>query len=364
MLPTRPVAALLAVALVAPLAAAEGAKPKPITLKPGPLAFDGQALVPAALAANSHGSSYFSVINHGSAGTALHSAHPLRFKGDTSITVAGTTFTITGSAGDERMTISAGKGKAVPLKQKGTGYEGVPVPLGKRQLVLAFPDGGVSSRGAWIWWMNGGANRGSWDGADLSLYDEDCDGAFRAGSDMVSVGSGVVFVPIGERLAGPKGLFRIAELNEDGTRLTLEPDEAPAGKLAVKGVFAGGEAHLALDAAGLDAVAVQGKAIAVPAGSIQLRHGLVMNPARKAPAALIVAGTFKAVDVAAEQAATLAVGGPFSVGFTPRMDGGKLKIASDLAISGVGGEVYHNFKWVGPPQVLVNGKGIGAFGFG
>lgn len=364
MVPSRPLPLLVALALSIPLAAADAAKAKPITLKPGPLAFDSQALVPAALAANGHGPNYFSVINHDSAGTALHSAHLLRFKGDTSLTVAGTTFTITGSAGDERMTIAAGKGKAVPLKQKGAGYEGVPVPVGKRQLILAFPDGGVNSRGAWIWWMNGGANRGSWDGAELSLYDEDCDGAFRAGSDMVSVGSGVVFVPIGERLAGPKGLFRITELNEDGTRLTLEPDDAPAGKLAVKGTFAGGEAHLALDAAGIDAVAVQGKSIAAPVGSIQLKHGLVMNPARKAPAALIVAGTFKAVDAAAEQTATLAVGGPFSVGFTPRNDGGKLKIASDLVISGIGGEVYHNFKWVGPPQVLVNGKGIGAFGFG
>jgi hypothetical protein len=364
MVPSRPLPLLVALALSLPLSAADAAKAKPITLKPGPLAYDCQALVPAAIAANSHGSSHFSVINHTGSGSALHSAHLVRFKGETSLTIAGTTFVIAGSADDDRMTIAAGKSRVMGLKQKGAGYEGVPVPVGKRQLILAFPDGGVSSRGAWIWWMNGGANRGAWDGAELSLYDEDCDGAFRAGTDLVSVGSGVVFVPIGERLAGPKGLFRITELNEDGTRLTLAPDDAPAGKLTVKGVFAGGEAHLALDAAGIDAVAVQGKAIAAPVGSIQLKHGLVMNPARKAPAALIVAGTFKAVEVAADQGATLAVGGPFSVGFTPRTDGGKLKIASELVISGLGGETYHNFKWVGPPQVLINGKGIGAFGFG
>lgn len=364
MLPTRPALTLLAIALAVPLAGAEATKGKPVTLKAGPLAYDGIALTPAVIAANCRSSRYQQVLSHTSTGTSARTANQLEFKGETSLTIAGTTLTFAASAPDERLTVAVGKGKPVQLKAKGAGFEAFPLPVGKRQLAVAIPVAMITSRGTFLWWMNGGASRGTWDGADLSLFDEDCDGAYRTGTDLVSVGSGAVFVPLGERLAGPKGLFRVTELKEDGSRLVLEPDESPAGKLTVKGSFAGAEAHLALDAGGLDAVAVQGRTIAAPVGSAQLRHGLLINPARKAPAALILAGTFKAVEVAADQPATLAVGGPFAVTFQPRSDGGKVKIDAFLGIVGAAGETYHNFKWVGPPQVLINGKGIGAFGFG
>jgi hypothetical protein len=352
------------VALACPLVAAEAgaeapAKPKPITLRSGPLVLDGQAMVPGSV-----GSSRWQLLDH-TPNTVLRPPHVLEFKDQTALTVAGSTFTF--SQANQRVSIAAEKGRPMAMKQRGIGFEPVPIPIAgsKRQLTLAFPAVIITSKDSvYLWWANGSANRGSIDGAELYLYDEDCDGAFRPGTDCLSVGSGVVFAPIGDRVAGPKGVYRIGELSEDGTKLALEPDTAPAGRLSVKGTYAGGEAHVALAAGGVEMVVVQGKTLAAPAGQVTFRYGLVMNPARRTPAAMIVAGKLQAGEVVADQAATLALGGPFTVGFTPTVEGGKIKIDSNLVIAGAGSEEYRDFKWSGPPQVLINGKAIGSFGFG
>lgn len=351
-------ASLMAMALAPPLAAQEAEKS--ITLRAGPLPIDGQALSPSCMQRRNE-------MNLTRRSGTVVPGEKSEIKKDGQATLCGVKIDFHALNGE--VSVVGPNGKPTRLRQRGDGVDSIPVPLpNKRQAVIAIPVVDGLRGGAELFFRSGQAMTGQLDGDSIALYDDDLDGAIVTGKDAFSVGSGIVFAPLGEWLPTSKGLFKVGSVDETGTRLTCQASGESTGKLELKNAgMPGVEAHAVFGTKGCDAVLTGRKPMVVPAGSYQLRYGLLVNPSARATYAGIVAADLAAVEVPSggDKPAVVSIGGPYRIDFKVSTPNRKVTIdPGSFRLFGKAGERYVDYRFKGAPAVAVNGKNIGSFEYG
>jgi hypothetical protein len=290
----------------------------------------------------------------------------IKFKDSTTLSIGEAELSLT-VPGPSSLSMAMGGGKPVLLKALLDGWQTVPVPISKKgRLMLALPHGQMSSRsGAVITYHNAGVASGKLDADTLFVYDDTCDGLYGA-SDAISLNSGFVYAPIPELIAGKKNVWQVGALAEDGSKAAFTAVDEPTGKLQVTYTTPAGEGHLFLQGGKVTVLSAgPGKdpVTALP-GDYALQYGLLLSQKREVVAACIP-GASKPVTVTADGTATAAFGAPFRFEFTVQKVKEKFVISpGSIRLYGVADEQYIGYVFKPPPTVLVNGKKVGAFGFG
>lgn len=360
-------------ATLAALLAASGwaADAKTVTLKAAPLPSQ-DVLTPVSLKAGFLPSpdrgGYVSVPNVPAMNKGAITAHELKFKDSTSLTIGEAQLTLA-VPGPSTVTISLGGAKPVSLKNVGDGWAPVPIPISKKdKLLFSVPHGSTASRsGLMLTYRNGAVASGKLDADTLFVYDDDCDGVYKAGRDALSLNSGYLYAPVPELIAGRKQLWQVGELAEDGGKATLTPADGPTGKLKIVYNTPAGEGHVYMLGGKTAAIGVgPGKdPFIVAPGDYALQYGLLLGAKRNPVAAFIPSGKPVPTTVAADGTATATFGAPYRFEFVVKKVNEKFTIApSSIRLLGAADEIYVGYAWQPTPTVIVNGKRVGAFGFG
>lgn len=202
---------------------------------------------------------------------------------------------------------------------------------------------------------------GTYDSVKIRVIDDNTDGIYgQFGRDAIAIGNDADHAaPLGPVVNIKNKLYRL-KLNASGTRLGLKPFDGPTGRIdVVKGyatlgklvwaVFRGGDSWFDCAVKGKDTEVV------VPVGSYALEMGRVYG---RPQGARIRNGSLSAVEVKADQVATLEWGGPVKLDFSYNFEGRILKIdPQQITAVGRGGEVY--WRWEPEdltPKVVIRNK--------
>lgn len=288
------------------------------------------------------------------------------------VSLGGQGFTFTVNRDTQAFAVKGDKGAASPLKGQGDGLTPLAVPLAsKRKLALAFPIAKAAKGESFIGMRSAAAAKGTLDGEAIQFIDDNLDGSLNQ-ADGFTIGTSPCYAPIAKRIATKKGVYTLDELADDGSKATFTPEAGDAVLVASK--FTGesaGHAVIASEDGSLMTVLTGADAVKLPPGAYKLQYGTVYAATGKVMA-VIVPGELAAFTVEsagadakdAKKKQVLAYGGPFRLGFTARIDNGKLAVTPDITLNGAGGERYIDYRWQGPPTVYVNGKQNGSMGFG
>ncbi len=176
-------------------------------------------------------------------------------------------------------------------------------------------------------WAPSGAVQGKLNGQKIAVIDQDGDGIFgEVGQDALIVGSGKRATFLSSTVHVDGKLLAL-HVNSEGTELQLEPYLAAVGTLDLAtdfeadGRVLGAVIKSANGKHSFDLARTSGP-VTVPIGRYRLHSGLLgLGEARVA----VLEGNMKPMQVGADQATSVAWGGPSRAEFTFQRSGGKLQ---------------------------------------
>lgn len=367
-------ASLLTLAMTVPVMAENAVADRTTSLKPAPLPIDSQALSPTSVPLIPE-----MIIN----GVPTPAGVRMRLKGKTGTVMPKGYFVIRKGAAVSAATIldntlnfsspepgvislAKDNGKAVRLKESGAGFENIPLVLpNKKPALVALPCTEAWGEGLHVHFCSNMIMTGRIEGEEVCFFDDNIDGLYSVGKDAFSVGSGVVFAPLGTWLPTAKGLFKLSQISDDGSKISYAPCKDAVGKLDLKFVNPLAEAHVVYSDKGIDAVLVSGrKPVVTLSGTYQLSYGLVLNPQSKITFAGIIPHKLPALELATDKTAIATLGAPFTLDFKATAEKRTVKIPADFDLFGKSKEEYICYRWTSPPNVWVNDKKIGNFEYG
>jgi hypothetical protein len=272
------------------------------------------------------------------------------------MTLAGDTYSMLREGG--RFSLQAPGGGSAKLTRRGAGFQPVPIALPNSQMyALAFPQ-----VGAYDFTYRSGVTRRVKVGRDLlALYDDNTDG-FYTTDDTFQVGRSLVFAPISGYFATSSAVFKLGEIDRDGSQVTYSPYTGGTGELSLESSARSFAAHVALGSKGADLNLVltsSQRSVKVIPGSYQLLYGLAYGPTKRKAYAGIACGSFAPVEVSEGGSAKVKIGAPFHLDFTHGVQGNKLTLSpTAIRLMGRGGEEYVSFTFQGLPQIKIISGGV------
>lgn len=266
------------------------------------------------------------------------------------------------------------------LRSAGGALEPTGIVVGGQRYVLAFPVVTRSSRHANIWYRSGAVQQASLGpGRTVSFFDSNTDGVYGLDDAMTTArlaGAVAVFAPISKHVSLGGRIYEIRSIAADGSRFEHVASSQPTVKLSSRFVSSGSDLYMAVGSrqAEQNAVLVAGVSgasdSAVLPGDYEILYGLVYSPSLHKPVAIVSGGS--EIAVAVGRPVVVNAGAPFRLEFAAKGDGQKVTVnPGSFRLSGKGGEVYSQYKWLSgkPPEValLLDGKPVarlGRMGFG
>ncbi len=369
--PLRVLSLGLVPSLLTVACAADGAATsKTVRLSLAPVPVPTAVMTPSVLTAANKGNYWLQIVTKTGVVLPMQRAVFAKGQDDQTVTLGGVSLNFQVNRDGKVFALKPEKGNPITLKQQNDGLAPTVVPLAdKRKLPVAFPYAYVSKLDSFFAMRAASTSKGPLDGDQIQFLDDDLDGDIDK-DDVVSLGNSPCFAPIAKRIATKKGVWNIDELPAAGSTATFSPDASATVPLTF--VFTGqsaGHAAIASEDGSLVTVVTGAKdVIKLPVGTYKLLHGVVVDGRGKVMAAMIPdkLAPFQLTSEAADakQKPVFAYGGPFAMGFDAKMVNGKLAVGTQIALHGVGGERYLDYRWQSLPSVYVNGKQIGSMEYG